>query len=104
MATAKAWMNIALNNNTANPSDYADLVFLTSKTSEELDQLIFYSTSKFQKYMLTNVFNPVFDKFSKVCTLNTAQKVCTNKELTYQQWLDQSILPSTDAKNPLSYT
>jgi hypothetical protein len=25
MATAKAWMNIALNNGTFNPSDYADL-------------------------------------------------------------------------------
>lgn len=53
--TCRAWMNLALNNNTANPSDYADLVFLSSMSSEDLDNLLFYSTSKFQKYITKNV-------------------------------------------------
>lgn len=73
MATSRAWMNIALNNNTANEADYADLVFLSSMSSADLDKLIFFSTSKFQKFLLKNVFNPIFVKFPKTCTLNTVQ-------------------------------
>lgn len=86
--TSRAWTNIILNNNTANPSDYADLVFLSSKTAADLDTLIFYSTSKLQNFLTKNVFQPIFVKYPNTCKLNAANTICTNKELTYQQWLD----------------
>ena len=44
--TCKAWMNIFLNNQTYNPADYADLLFLMNITSTELTKLI-YSTTNF---------------------------------------------------------
>lgn len=102
-ATSKAWMNIALNNHTYDASDYADLVFLSSMSSDDLNTLIFASTSKFQTYMTTNVFTPIFNDHSKVCTIGKAYSLCSPKELAYQQWLDLSILPSTDPQTPKSY-
>lgn len=39
-------MNIFLNNQTYNPADYADLLFLMNITSTELTKLI-YSTTNF---------------------------------------------------------
>lgn len=51
LETSKAWMNIALNNNTFLAHYYADLVYLSGKTCADLDTLIFLSTSKFQKFI-----------------------------------------------------
>lgn len=82
-STCRTWVNLMLNNNTANPSDYADLVFLSSKTAADLDNLLFASTSKFQVYMSKNLFEPIFVKFPNTCKVNAANKVCTNKELAY---------------------
>lgn len=96
--TARAWINILFNNNTANPADYADLVFLSGLMGAELDQLMFVSTSKFQSFLMANLFKPIFVKFPKVCTLNAANTMCTSKELAYQQWLDGSILGLDQSK------
>ena len=35
--TCRAWINIMLNNNTATPSNYADLVFLSGQSAAQLD-------------------------------------------------------------------
>jgi hypothetical protein len=91
LATSMAWMNIALNNNTYIPQHYADLVFLSSMSCSDLDNLLFISTSKFQKYLQKNVFNPVYANYPDTCKLNINKNACTNRELTYQQWLDQTI-------------
>jgi len=96
-------MNIALNNFTYDASDYADLVFLSSMSSDDLNNLLFLSTSKFQTYLTTNVFTKTFAKFPTVCTVGKASSLCSPKELAYQQWLDLSILPSADPKTPQSY-
>ena len=98
--TSKAWMNIALNNNTFLAHYYADLVFLSGYTCGDLDTLIFLSTSKFQKYIQKNVFQAVFAHYPATCTLNVQKNRCTNRELTYQQWLDQSILSAPLAPLP----
>lgn len=93
-------MNLALNNNTNNPSDYADFVFLSSLSGLEIDQLLFYSTSTFQKFLQTNIIDPIFKQYPDTCKSNIDKKLCTVRELTYQQWLDQSILSNPPASVP----
>lgn len=92
MKTSTAWMAIALFNSTYQPQFYADLVFLTSKSCAELDQLIFYSTSRVQQFLQTNVFEPVFAHYNgTVCGAALAGNACTTKELAYQQWVDLGV-------------
>eukprot|EP00347_Sterkiella_histriomuscorum_P022889 403336776 len=40
-STCRAWVNIMLNNNTATPSNYADLVFLSGQSAAQLDEIMF---------------------------------------------------------------
>ncbi|CDW87257.1 cd36 family protein [Stylonychia lemnae] len=101
--TSKAWMSILLHNNTLDASDYADLLFLSSMSTDDLNNLLFLSTSTIQTYLTKNVFGPVYAKHKDtVCTVSQFQ-MCTPKELAYQQWLDLSILSQPDATTPESY-
>jgi hypothetical protein len=45
-------------------------------------------------YFQTNVFKPIYDHYSTlgICTQGAAYGACTIKELTYAQWINQSIL------------
>lgn len=109
LKTSKAWMNIYLNSMTYAPENYADLAFLTSLSDAELNTLMHSKDSKMNNFIRTLVMNPVYEQYKdKGCSLSLADvKVCTNKELTYMQWIDSTVLknpmPSLPKPSDLSY-
>lgn len=72
LATSKAWMNIYLNNMTYSPENYADLIYITLMSYDQLNTLIYGKNSKMQKYLVKNVLTPVYTLYKDNCTLGAA--------------------------------
>lgn len=92
LRSSKAWVNIYLNNNTNNQNDYVDLLLATGKFGNDIDQMLHAKSSKIKSFFLTNVFKPIYDHYSPMGYCNNTNKVCTIKDLTYMQWINQTVL------------
>lgn len=92
MRSSRAWVNIYLNNNTNNPSDHADLLNITALSGKELDLMIHSNNSLVKSFFHTNLFKPIYDHYSPMGFCGTTYELCTLKELTYQQWINQLVL------------
>ena len=81
-------------NQTQTLGDYENLLNLLNMTSSELIELITSSDSLFTNYMKAMVFMPIYEHYSALglCSLGSEISFCTNKELTYNQWINQAIL------------
>lgn len=48
--SCKAWVNIYLNNNTMNPADYVDLLYLLGNKGSDINAMLFGKTSKIKTF------------------------------------------------------
>eukprot|EP00347_Sterkiella_histriomuscorum_P005750 403355411 len=91
--TAFSWINIYLNGMTNIPRNYVDLLFLLGWSQDQLELFLYDESSKFKTYLVTNILQPIQEHYKEICTSSLSPiKTCTNKELTYHQWLDQKVL------------
>lgn len=53
LKSSRAWVNIFLNNETYDPSDYLDLMYLTGLQGSDVTTLLHSKTSKIKAFFLT---------------------------------------------------
>ena len=100
--SCKTWMNVYLNNDTHSPNDYIDLLLTTGMEGSSITSLIHSKASKIKAFLQTNVFEKVFNHYYntsctepdciRYCQMASQYKTCTNKELVYLQWINQTVL------------
>lgn len=107
MTTSRTWINLFQNNATHDPADLVDLMYLLNLTASDVNTMVWGSASLIQKYIFTQVYKPIFDHYNDPtckgpacaghCSLGANQSVCTNKELTYLQWINGTVLANPPA-------
>ena len=48
--------------------------------------------SKIKTFFKTNVFKPIYDHYSPLGFCNNSYQMCTVKDITYIQWINQTVL------------
>ena len=88
--TCRAWMTIMLNGKVGDTQYYVELLFITGMTTEQLDTILF--ATNLQNYLHYYVYTPVKKLYPSHCTRAIKHNRCTNKELVYLQWYNQTLL------------